>query len=78
MSPVFLYFRVPCVSCVPCVFLCSVFCVPCPPFSFKKHEVFGGVAFVSDLARKLGGSIASRDNMKGFLHAQDVKECDFL
>ena len=55
-----------------------VFSVPCPPFSFIKHEVFGGVAFVSYVARKLAGSIASCDNMRVFLHAQDVEGCDFL
>ena len=43
-----------------------VFSIPCPPFSFKKDEVFSGVAFVSYLARKLGGSIASCDNMRVF------------
>ena len=39
-------------------------------FPFKKHEIFGGVAHVSHMARK--------QNAGFFSDAQEVKGCEFL
>ena len=44
-------------------------------FPFKKHEIFGGVANVSHMARKL---TLQYDNMRFFFSdAQEVKGYDF-
>ena len=43
-------------------------------FSFRKHEIFGGVPHVSNMARKL--TFISQHAVF-FWHAQEVKECDF-
>ena len=82
LSPVFLVPSI--VSCVPQSRLCPLcpLCLLfplCPLFYFLKKEIFGGVALVSYMAGKLWWvSLLSYDNMRVFLHAQEVKGCDFF